>query len=423
MQKDETRRSSVDPLRGWLRVASRALVMTLALAGRGSAWDGSPDGSEPTFKALMIDGRTTSGRIVSFEQASVTIATKDGEREALPFDRLVKLTRDSPSIAAPVESSQAVLLADGDRLMRTSIDSATDASLEIRSELLGKMAIPLAPVLGLTLSAAGPSGSFELNRDRILFESRSSEVLWLTNGDRLDGSFLGMDDRKIKLEIDHKAVGIDRAGVVALGFDAGLVKYPRPKGAFLEATLSDGTRLGLSSLKLVEGNVQAKTRFEKTIGFPVAELTRLHARTPSVIYLSERAHAGVEYASYVGPTRGYRIDRSVDGHPIQLGGQAYDRGIGTQSRTLLAYRIEPGDRRFQAEIGVDERAGPLGSVVFRVLIDGRERFRSPPMTDRDAPLALDIDLAGGKILILATEFGERGNVRDLADWAEARIVR
>jgi hypothetical protein len=45
------------------------------------------------------------------------------------------------------------------------------------------------------------------------------------------------------------------------------------------------------------------------------------------------------------------------------------------------------------------------------------------MTDRDPPKALDIDLTGGKILILVTEFGERGNIRDLADWAEARIIR
>ena len=45
------------------------------------------------------------------------------------------------------------------------------------------------------------------------------------------------------------------------------------------------------------------------------------------------------------------------------------------------------------------------------------------MTDRDPPKPLDIDLAGGKILILVTEFGDRGNVRDLADWAEARIIR
>jgi hypothetical protein len=89
----------------------------------------------------------------------------------------------------------------------------------------------------------------------------------------------------------------------------------------------------------------------------------------------------------------------------------------------MAYEIVPGDRRFQATVGVDERAGPPGSVVFRVLVDNEERFKSPPQTNRDAPKSIDVDLSGGKYLILVTEFGDRGDVRDLADWVEARLIR
>ena len=141
------------------------------------------------------------------------------------------------------------------------------------------------------------------------------------------------------------------------------------------------------------------------------------------MYLSERKPVRDQYLSYVGPTREYRVDRTVDGHPFHLGGQVYDRGLGTQSTTFLAYRVEPGDRRFQALVGVDERAGPLGSVVFRVLVDGKERCKTPPMTDHDPPRPVDVDLAGARYLILATEFGDRGDVRDLADWVEARMIR
>ena len=74
-------------------------------------------------------------------------------------------------------------------------------------------------------------------------------------------------------------------------------------------------------------------------------------------------------------------------------------------------------------MGVDDRAGPLGSVVFRVMVDDQTRYTSPAMTARDAPRSIDVDLAGARLLILITEFGERGDVRDLADWIEPRIVR
>jgi hypothetical protein len=95
-----------------------------------------------------------------------------------------------------------------------------------------------------------------------------------------------------------------------------------------------------------------------------------------------------------------------------------------QSRTYLAYKLDPEDRRFQATIGLDDRAGPLGSVVFRVLVDRKqERFASPTMTSRDVPKAIDVDIAGARVLILEVDFGDRGDVRDHADWVEARVIR
>jgi hypothetical protein len=45
------------------------------------------------------------------------------------------------------------------------------------------------------------------------------------------------------------------------------------------------------------------------------------------------------------------------------------------------------------------------------------------MSVRDAPIAIDVDITGSKVLILVAEFGPRGDVRDYADWIEARIIR
>ncbi len=178
-----------------------------------------------------------------------------------------------------------------------------------------------------------------------------------------------------------------------------------------------------SPARIERGQLLATTRFGQTVSLPLAELARLDSRTDAVVYLTERKVAAQSNSGYLGAPRPVRSDRTVDGHLFQLGGQTYDRGLGTQSQTLLAYKIEPGDRRFQALVGVDDRAGPLGNVVFRVLTDRNPRFTSPPLSARDAPRGIDIDLGNARLLILVTEFGERGDVRDLADWVEARIIR
>jgi hypothetical protein len=389
---------------------------------RGFAGDSPPVSSDPVFKALLADGDTVTGRIVSLGPGAITLATTEGASRALPLNRLIKLTRDVPIVFPPTERSQ-IVLPDGDRIFRVNVGSTTDTTLEVKSDALGKLTVPLDCFLGMILSSPTQTGAFEALWDRVRAEPRSTEVVWLMNGDRLAGGFLGLDERQIQIQIDGKPVEVERTGVVALGFDPGQVNYPRPKTDFMELTLQDGTRLGVTEPRIDDGSVLATTRFGQPIKFPLSQLVRVHARSSSVVYLSERKPAGSQYSSYIGPKRDYRIDQTVDGHMFQLAGHTYDRGIGAQSRTLLAYLVEPGDRRFQAMVGVDERAGPLGSVVFAVLVDGKERFRTPPMTDREVPRTIDLDVTAAKFVILATEFGDRGDVRDLADWVEARMIR
>jgi hypothetical protein len=378
--------------------------------------------AEPVFHALLLDGRTESGRLVSLGPGAITLASEEGAKHELPLDRVFKLTRDTSGSVAAVDRAM-IVLPEGDCLMRVTLGTATETALDVQSDTLGKLAVPLDGVLGWIMVVSAESDALDELWDRVRLEPRKEEVVWLSNGDRLTGGFLGWNEHKIEMQVNGKPLEIERTGIVAVGFDPALVNYARPKSGFLEMKLKDGTRLGVSSARIEEGNILATTRFGQNIRFVLGELISVHVRSASYDYLTERKPVQTGYFPYVGPTREFQIDRTVDGHLFELSGQIFDRGIGAQSRTLLAYRIEPGDRRFQALVGVDQRAGPLGSVVFRVLVDGTERFASQPLSNRDAPQPIDVDVSGGKFLILDTGFGDRGNVRDFADWVEARLVR
>jgi hypothetical protein len=406
-------------------LVARALAIGLfgafPLGGRCAGSD-APPASDPVFLALLIDGRTVSGRIVSLGLGPIKLASADAAEHELALDRLVKLTREVPATLVPADRA-LVLLPEGDRLTRVVAGTSNETALTVQSDALGKVLLPLDCLLGLITNASDQTDEFDMICERVRLEPRTTEVVWLANGDRLSGGFLGLSESKIKLQIEGKPVEVDRKSMLAVGFDPTVVDYPRPKSDFLELTLGDGTRLGVSRARIDDGSVQATTRFGQSIQFPLADLVRVHARSAAIAYLTERKPLRVQYNPYVGPTRDYRVDRTVDGHLFQLAGQSFDRGIGTQSRTLIAYALEPGDRRFQALVGVDDRAGRLASVVFRVLVDGKERLKTPRMTDRDAPRPIDLDVSGGKFLILDTDFGDRGDVRDLGDWVEARLIR
>jgi len=400
-----------------------AIACWLAMACEVCSQDSQAIYPEPDFTATRVDGREISGRVVGLSLEKMTLVDDANHRLELPLRSLVKLVRNHRPPLQALEASH-VLLPEGDRLMRVVVGSTTNTSIDVQCySALGKLQLPLDCVLGLMLMPPSDTVAFDRLWDQLLTDPRSTEVVWLSNGDRVTGSFLGMDDRFIKLQLAGGAVQLDRSGAIAIGFDPALVDYPIQQTDFLEFSFVDGSRLGVVEAALERGQVTAQTRFGQSIQFPFADVIRIDVITPVVTYLSEREPAGVQYVPYVGPTRPFRRNRTVDGRTFQLAGQTYDRGLGTQSRTLLAYRVEPGDQRFQALVGVDERAGPLGSVVFRVLTDSTTRFSTPPMTARDAPRAVDVDLSGARLLILITEFGERGDVRDLADWVEARIIR
>ncbi len=398
------------------------LSILLAALTAAPGFAGTKAQSDPVFSAVLLDGGTQQGRLVSLGPGAITLASAEGAKHELPLERVFKLTREASGSVAAIDRSM-VVLPDGDRLMRLALGSATETALEVQSDTLGKLSIPLESLLGWVMLVPALPDEVDGVWNRVYLEPRKEEVAWLSNGDRLAGGFLGWDERVLKMLLNGKPREIDRAGIVAVGFDPALVNYPRPKSAYLEMTLQDGSRIGVSEARIEEGNVSATARFGVKIRFPLNELVGVHVRSGSFVYLSERKPVEQRYFEYLGPTREVRVDRTVEGHLFELAGQTFDRGLGAASRTLLAYRIEPGDRRFQALVGMDERAGPSGSVVFRVMVDKEQRYKSELLSHRDAPQVIDVDLKGGSFLILDTDFGERGNIRDFADWVEARVVR
>ena len=303
------------------------------------------------------------------------------------------------------------------------IGASGNLTLAVQPVAFGRLAIPLDGILGLLVAPPSDVDALNTLETKVRTEPRTAERIWLANGDKLDGLFAGLTEKQVAFQPPGGKIDVARSGVVAIGFDPSQVAAETPKGPYYEWLLIDGSRLGLDQSRIERGQVVGQTGFGVEVRFPIGEVARVRVLNSSVVYLSDRPADRVIYEPYLGPTRPYRRDSSVNGPALRLGGQTFDRGLGTQSRTLLAYRIAPGARRFQATVGLDDAAGALGNVMFKVLVDGKPRFESPLMGAGDPPKSVDIDLNDGKVLILITEFGERGDVQDSGDWVEARIIR
>jgi len=109
---------------------------------------------------------------------------------------------------------------------------------------------------------------------------------------------------------------------------------------------------------------------------------------------------------------------SVDGNPLKIAGQTFERGLGTHADSLLYVELNGGSSRFHAMVGVDDEAGARGSIEFRVLADGKQVYKSGLIRSDDPAKQVDIDVTGVQVLVLAVDSGDDMNY-DHADWADA----
>lgn len=116
-----------------------------------------------------------------------------------------------------------------------------------------------------------------------------------------------------------------------------------------------------------------------------------------------------------------RTDLGIGGRPLSIAGQRYTKGLGTHAPGEMVFTLDRKHRRFTADVGVDDAGDARGSVVFRVLLDGKAAFDSGVMKHGQPTKPVDLDVTGVDELRLVVGDAGDGNGGDHADWVSARV--
>jgi hypothetical protein len=338
----------------------------------------------PTFTLDTASGKPLQGPL---RELGPGWAVRLGDGRADGAD-VVALRRHGTSLPPP-PLGEHVVFANGDRLPgRVGTLAGERLGFQLGTEALQ---LPLSALSVIWLAPPDGAEPDRLLR-RLATESRTHDVVLLRNGDAVEGTVTGLDERAIRLDVNRKELSVERGKVAAIALNSELAAPPRPTAAYGRLVLRDGTRLSLASAACADGqSLTGETLFRAAVRFPVEDVVALAVRGGPAVYLSELKAKKYEHTAYLGVAWPYVLDGSADRRDLRLGGDTFDRGVGLHTASRLTYDL--GGR------GDDEELTAAGARPVRV------------------------DVTGAKELTLVVEFGARGGVRGHVDWADARLVK
>ena len=155
------------------------------------------------------------------------------------------------------------------------------------------------------------------------------------------------------------------------------------------------------------------------------------------------------------------VNRAVTGEPFQVSNQSYKTGFGVLSDGHIKINLQKKSTQFTCQVGVNDQtldynandismipltdgtmifyqqsndekqfvgigAGDRkinkGSVIFRILGDGKELYNSGVMAAGDKAKQVDLSVVNVAVLELVTEPTADGNSGDHANWLDAKIA-
>lgn len=118
-----------------------------------------------------------------------------------------------------------------------------------------------------------------------------------------------------------------------------------------------------------------------------------------------------------------RRDQAQGGAPISIRGKVYAKGLGVHAISRLTFSLRKGYSRLIGAVGIDDSAGDLASVEFKIYGDGKLLYDSGVVRRSTAEKRVEISVLNVQELVLEVTAADNADVQDRANWAGIKVVR
>jgi alpha-galactosidase len=116
---------------------------------------------------------------------------------------------------------------------------------------------------------------------------------------------------------------------------------------------------------------------------------------------------------------------SVNHFEFNLNGKRFESGLGSHADGVIELTPPPLSKRLSGVCGIDSTEDTrkvVRKVIFSIEADGKEIWRAGPLTVIDDGQRFDLDLHGGKVILLKSHAVDDASYTP-ADWVDLQLIR
>jgi hypothetical protein len=118
------------------------------------------------------------------------------------------------------------------------------------------------------------------------------------------------------------------------------------------------------------------------------------------------------------------VGSTVDGKPMVVAGETFSGGLGVHATSRIQFQTAARFREFSAYVGVpDDVLGKDAAVIFRVLGDGQELWRSDIYRPGNKAQYAKVQISGVNSLMLEVISAKDGIDFNHACWLEPSLIK
>ena len=388
-----------------------------------------PLGAEEIF---FQNGKRLMAMIEAIEpDGKILIRLPGGQMTAAHLTQVSSIAFRGRENQAVRAGAQEFHFVSGDRLMGQIVQMRNDI-LVAETAAVGNIPVPLAALRGfLTMPIEGKAGrrATELVAGDDEDATGKMDQILDRRTSGYEGVIEAIDARE--LHLDHERLrkvvplSILHLAGVRLARDAQNLPPPLPTQPFVKVRTRDGSALDgvVASARFGKWNLHPRWQPERTLSVAVDEIVGVEVLNGQAIYLSQLTPVDVKEQTILTPRQRFRFNLNSQGNPLSVAGAVHPWGLGVHANSSLTFEIGGGWTTFESLIGIDDQAGKGGSVVFQVLGDGKEIYKSPIVRGTSGAAAVSVSIKGVRRLTLVVDATDDLDLGDLADWAGARLLR